>query len=200
MPLPGDITTIVLTGTYLAADGSALAGQVSFAPSSVLTDTAGEVILGQFPLPARLQPGTGSFSVALPCTDNAGLSPAGWMWQAVIQVPGSFGHFWFLLPSTLGDTADISSVTPATEPPPPGSVFVSSVNGQSGAVTVSAGHFTQGFTSLSTVTVAHDLGRFPAITVIDTADDVCVGDVRYLDANTVQLSFSAPFSGTAICT
>jgi hypothetical protein len=139
--------------------------------------------------------------VTLPCTDNAGLSPAGWMWQAVIQVPGSFGHFWFLLPSTLGSTADISSVTPATEPPPPGSVFVSSVNGQSGALTIPvAAHFTQGFTAQSVVTVAHGLGRLPAVTVVDSAEDVCTGDVRYVDANTVQLTFSAPFSGTAICT
>lgn len=60
--------------------------------------------------------------------------------------------------------------------------------------------FTQAFTSQSVVTVTHNLGRFPAVSVIDTADDVCVGDVLHLSVNAVRLTFSAPFSGTAICT
>jgi hypothetical protein len=60
--------------------------------------------------------------------------------------------------------------------------------------------FVQGFTSQSSVTVNHDLGRYPAVTVTDTANDVCFGAVTYLSLNAVLLTFSAPFSGTAVCT
>lgn len=45
--------------------------------------------------------------------------------------------------------------------------------------------------------IAHNLGRYPSVTVVDSAGDVCVGDVDYVDANNVTLTFSAPFSGSA---
>jgi hypothetical protein len=59
--------------------------------------------------------------------------------------------------------------------------------------------FTQPFTSTASVSVAHGLGKYPAVTVMDTSDDVCVGDVVYADLNHLTVSFSAPFSGTVIC-
>jgi hypothetical protein len=201
MPLPDGLATCILTGTYLAPDGTALAGQVTFIPSSVLTDPGGVAVLSRIPVTARLQAGTGSFSVVLPTTDNAELGPEGWQWQAIIQVAGATSSFWFLLPSGLGPTADISALTPAGEPPPACATFVSSVNGQTGAVTLAdpGAYYTQSFTNTASVTVTHNLGRFPAVTVIDTANDVCIGDIQYLSPDTVQLTFAASFSGTAIC-
>lgn len=46
-------------------------------------------------------------------------------------------------------------------------------------------------------TVAHSLGKFPSVTVIDSAGDECEGAVEYLSANSLRLTFTAPFSGTA---
>lgn len=45
--------------------------------------------------------------------------------------------------------------------------------------------------------VKHKLRRYPSVTVVDTGGNVVVGDVRYEDENTVELEFSAAFSGTA---
>lgn len=45
--------------------------------------------------------------------------------------------------------------------------------------------------------VIHNLGKFPAVTVVDSAGDVCIGDVHYVSANRVALAFRAPFSGQA---
>ena len=45
--------------------------------------------------------------------------------------------------------------------------------------------------------VAHKLGKFPSVTVVDSAGTVVVGDVRHVDKNNVVLSFSGAFSGTA---
>ena len=60
-------------------------------------------------------------------------------------------------------------------------------------------NFTHAFTSASSVTVPHNLGKFPAVTVIDSAGDECEGDVDHIDINNLTVTFSAPFSGTIIC-
>lgn len=46
-------------------------------------------------------------------------------------------------------------------------------------------------------TIAHNLGKRPAVTVVDSAGTVVIGEVDYLDDNTVRLTFCAAFSGTA---
>ena len=46
-------------------------------------------------------------------------------------------------------------------------------------------------------TVAHNLGKRPAVTVVDSAGTVVIGEVDYLDDNNVRLTFCAAFSGTA---
>ena len=46
-------------------------------------------------------------------------------------------------------------------------------------------------------TVTHNLGRYPSVTVVDSAESVVIGDVEYDSANCVILRFSAAFSGKA---
>jgi hypothetical protein len=48
-----------------------------------------------------------------------------------------------------------------------------------------------------TWTIAHVLGFFPAVTVIDTSGAECIGETAYLDDDTIVLTFSAAFGGTA---
>jgi hypothetical protein len=51
---------------------------------------------------------------------------------------------------------------------------------------------------LLTWNVAHDLNCFPSITVIDTAGDLIEPDIKYVDENTVLVTFSAPTAGTVL--
>jgi hypothetical protein len=46
-------------------------------------------------------------------------------------------------------------------------------------------------------TVAHNLGKHPSVSVVDTSGREVTGEVEHVDANNVELTFSAPFSGTA---
>jgi len=46
-------------------------------------------------------------------------------------------------------------------------------------------------------TVVHNLDKKPAVTVVDTADTVVIGEITYLDNNTVELRFNGQFSGRA---
>ena len=45
--------------------------------------------------------------------------------------------------------------------------------------------------------VNHNLGKFPSITVIDTANTVVTGEYTYTDNSSVTLTFSAAFAGKA---
>lgn len=60
-------------------------------------------------------------------------------------------------------------------------------------------NYTQEFITQSTVSVGHNLGKLPAVTVLDSAGDEVEGDVQLLDLNNLTVSFSAPFSGTVTC-
>lgn len=46
-------------------------------------------------------------------------------------------------------------------------------------------------------TITHNLGRFPAITVVDSANSVVDGDILYITENQLTLTFVGAFSGKA---
>jgi len=50
----------------------------------------------------------------------------------------------------------------------------------------------------TTWNVTHNLGKFPSVTIIDSANTEVEGDVIHINENQVQLIFSASFSGKAI--
>lgn len=45
--------------------------------------------------------------------------------------------------------------------------------------------------------INHGLGMFPSVVVIDSAGTIVVGDVSYIDDNTIHISFTGEFSGKA---
>ncbi len=49
----------------------------------------------------------------------------------------------------------------------------------------------------ATWTIAHNLNRFPAVAVVDSANSVVYGDVVYDSANQVTVTFAAAFGGKA---
>ena len=59
-----------------------------------------------------------------------------------------------------------------------------------------AGTFSQCFEVASaTWTITHNLGRFPAVTVVDDTNKVVVGDVTYSKSNTITIIFDNAFTG-----
>ena len=45
--------------------------------------------------------------------------------------------------------------------------------------------------------IKHDLNKYPSVTIVDSAENVVIGDVTYIDENNVRLTFSGAFSGKA---
>lgn len=49
----------------------------------------------------------------------------------------------------------------------------------------------------STWLISHPLKKMPAVTVVDSAGSVVMGEITYIDENTVQIKFNGAFSGKA---
>lgn len=65
---------------------------------------------------------------------------------------------------------------------------------------VSDKHYTHTQRVASTAwTVKHNLGKYPAVTVVDSAGSEVMGDTVYNDTNSLTLNFASAFSGTAYC-
>lgn len=45
--------------------------------------------------------------------------------------------------------------------------------------------------------ITHNLNKKPTVTVVDSADTMVMGEVEYLNNNTVRLTFAGAFSGKA---
>lgn len=46
-------------------------------------------------------------------------------------------------------------------------------------------------------TISHNLNRFPSVTLVDTNDEVMIGDITYINSNTIQVFFTSSIDGKA---
>lgn len=60
-------------------------------------------------------------------------------------------------------------------------------------------HFEMDFTNQSVVTVPHNLGKRPAVTVENSAHDVVVCAVNHVNDNLLTISSNGSFSGVVFC-
>lgn len=60
-------------------------------------------------------------------------------------------------------------------------------------------HYIQSFINSSFITITHNLNKRPAVTIVDSSGDEVVGDISYINDNSVNLSFGSSFSGQAYC-
>lgn len=60
-------------------------------------------------------------------------------------------------------------------------------------------NFVQPFTVADTVPVNHNLNKYPAVSIMDSAGDEVEGEVYYVNTTQLIVSFSNPFSGQITC-
>jgi hypothetical protein len=111
MPLPGDLTTITVTGTFLSVRGAVATGAVTFTPSVVpLVDSVGHVIVDG-PTTATLN-GSGQISAVLACTDNANLPAFTYTVSIAVNGATTAAYPGKAIPHTLGSTVDLTALLP----------------------------------------------------------------------------------------
>ena len=96
---------------------------------------------------------------------------------------------------TIVPLPNVGAPGPAGPPGPQGLQGPPGANGSGGDK-----HYAHAQGVASTVwSVAHNLGKYPSVTVVDSAGTEVEGEIRHLGTNSLQLIFSAAFSGTAYC-
>lgn len=65
------------------------------------------------------------------------------------------------------------------------------------AVKQDAKHVHDQIVPSTTWTIDHNLNKFPSVTVIDSVNNVVVGDIEYVSNSQIILTFSVQFSGKA---
>jgi len=60
-------------------------------------------------------------------------------------------------------------------------------------------YYTQSFTNQTTVTVTHNLGKYPSTQIFDSAGDQVEGTINHVSINQLVATFGSSFTGTIIC-
>jgi hypothetical protein len=114
--LPAEIPTVHVHGTYVAPDGTPLAGTVTFTGPGLLTFANSDLFVAG-PISAKLDY-NGRFEVILPATDYADMNPNGWSYTVKENLTGVTGSrtYALLLTSAMGsiDLADVAPADPST--------------------------------------------------------------------------------------
>ena len=116
MPLPGGLATVVVSGEFLDAAGTALAGRVTFTPTADLTDPANSLTI---PAVTRIyQLSRGQFvSDPLIATDNETVTPANWAYTVAISLRDLDPVSYEILLPQATTPVDLSALTPVVAQP-----------------------------------------------------------------------------------
>ena len=60
-------------------------------------------------------------------------------------------------------------------------------------------NYVQSFTNVDTVIVTHGLGKYPALTVLNSASDEVIGEVTHDSVDQATVVFTGNFTGKVYC-
>lgn len=124
MPLPGDLSVVQVTGSYVDLQGNPIAGQVRFTPRATVVDPAFNQIIIAGPITATLDV-FGSFSLFLPATDDPDVTPTNFTYLVEESFPGGRSYDIAVPAATVG-SLNLADVVPAVSSPGVASQYVSS--------------------------------------------------------------------------
>lgn len=153
MALPGNLTTITVTGQYIDVQGNAIAGQVLFTAQTILVSASAN----QFIMPRTITvdlDGNGEFSTTIPTTNDPDVFPNGWTYK--VEEAFSGGRTYYVeLPANLAPTVDLTTLAPALSSPETvySYVLLDSVGAPTGVASLDSSGFVP-LTQLSGITAA----------------------------------------------
>lgn len=155
MPLPGNISLVTVTGTFLTYTGVPCTGSVTFRPSGDpwLKDADADATLVPGDIVCTLDTdgkvvgptgavGVGGVGVVLPATDDPDLNPTGFVYDVTVALSGQTPQEYSIALPAATATVDLADLAPVTPVDGGGVQVVTSVDGvtpnTSGAVTLNA--------------------------------------------------------------
>ena len=121
MAIPGNLSLVTVTGTYIDISGVPIAGQVKFTPRAVLRNTTSNVILVNSTIVVTLD-ANGAFSQVLVATDDNDASPINFSYFVEEAFVGG-RQFDILLPRATA-TVDLADVSPAVANDGTGALYI----------------------------------------------------------------------------
>lgn len=108
MALPSNLSTRTVTGNYVSPDGVAIAGQIRFTlPDSLIDSSEGKIVV-ESSKTATLD-ANGSFSVTIPVTNDADVTPLNYVYTVTELFPGG-RTYTISLPT--GSAINIATISP----------------------------------------------------------------------------------------
>lgn len=216
-------TQIIVTATYLEQDNTTPAsGDVTFMLTGTMRDTQSNITISPQEVNAILDE-DGSIEVQLTATDGAFTTPRGVTYEVTERIGDSNENKFFITipvnsPNGTVDLADIApnistviTQTYATKQ------YVDSLVGSAEGLSFTPtdeilsttvqeaieevrekSRYVHTQSSASTVWhITHNMKFFPNVTIVDSGENYVVGDVEYIDWNSLDLTFSHSFAGKA---
>lgn len=181
MAIPGNLSLVTVTGTYIDITGEPIAGQVKFTPRAVLRNTTSNVILVNSTIVVTLD-ANGAFSQQLVATDDPDASPVDFSYFVEEAFVGG-RQFDILLPRATA-TVDLADVSPAVANDGTGALYIDStqfnaysnrltvVEGQAGGVTTYLASLQSGLnTAITNSNSARDLIASYVLAIGNIADN-----------------------------
>lgn len=190
-------TIVTVAGTYLRGpEQTPATGDIEFRYTAAMQDQLGNVIASTTPIVVTLD-ATGSFSVGLPATDDTGVVPSGVAVQVTERIEDAAERRYRVLLAKASPSVNLADLSPAVPQDP---VFQYSLVGHT---------HPGGGGDLNVVIVfgvpttpwpiPHNMGKFPAIEIVDSTNRVVGCQVDHVDVNNAVATPAGAMSGKAVC-
>lgn len=216
-------TNITVTGTFIQADNTTPAsGTVSFMLTSTMRDTETDVSIAPQEILATLDE-FGAFSVELVATNGEFTTPRNAKYEVTERIgDGNENKYFISIPANATNgTVDIADLVPnitevitqnyatmeyvnsllndAESIPftPTDEISSTTIQGAIEEVRAKSKYVHTQASAATTWTVSHNLQFYPNVTVVDSGENYVVGDVQYVNSNSLLVTFTHSFAGKA---
>ena len=213
-------TPILVTGTYLLPGGQPASGSITFQPTAEMRDPATNTIISTQEVKVGLNY-NGSFSVSLYATNDDGIVPEGVTYEVNERLNETGWNKYFISidkesPYGIFDLADvIPNEEPVTtynyatkeyvdthtgsagEFTPTEEITSTTIQGAIEEVRAKSKYVHNQASAATTWSITHNLKFYPNVSIVDSALSHVMGEVTYINENSLTVSFSSAFSGKA---
>jgi hypothetical protein len=110
MALTPNLSTVTVGGQYVDVAGNPIAGQIKFTPRAILVDTSGDQVIVNRTITVDLD-ANGEFTVVLPVTDDADISPVDFTYR--VEEAFSGGRVYDITLPSSPATQNLADKVPA---------------------------------------------------------------------------------------
>lgn len=215
-------TLITVTGTYLLPTGAPASGSVSFTLTAPMRDALADITITPQEQVVALN-SSGSISINLYANDDDSTVPDGVTYEVNerLNETGYNKYFITINKDSPGGIFDLADVAPNEEPlvtynyatkeyvdtrtgtasqiifAPTSEISATDVQSAIEEVRAKSKYVHTQASAATTWAITHNLKFYPNVSIVDSALSHVMGEVTYINENSLTVSFTSAFSGKA---